>query len=277
MHPGGLNMTSRNSRAAAHRFDVDTRTERAGESTWTGRVDAAWGNENPNGGYLLSIVADALRQAAPHPDPLAITAHYLRPGVAGRPCTVEVGVLRSGRQTGTVRATLVQDGEARLETLAAMGTLGAPGVAELAPPAPPIPPPDACVPRSGGASGAPLPILDVLDIRLPADQVVPGAAGRAALDGWIRFRDGRPPDVRALPLFADTFPNAVVGLFGTLPWVPTVELTVHLRRRPAPGWIQGRVVTVDLADGRLIEDGRLWDAEGHLVAQSRQLALLRRG
>tara|TARA_B100000029_G_C17230830_1_gene835266 strand:+ start:26 stop:166 length:141 start_codon:yes stop_codon:yes gene_type:complete len=36
----------------------------------------------------------------------------------------------------------------------------------------------------------------------------------------------------------------------------------------------GRFVTEDLHDGRMIEDGWLWDAEGALVARSRQLAML---
>lgn len=257
------------------RFDQDTRTHRTAEHTWAGHVRPAWGNANPNGGYLLSIVVDALRQASPHPDPLSITAHYLRPGLADRPCEVDVRVLRSGRQTSTARATLTQDGAARLEVIAALGALGEPGVAELAPPAPRIPPPEACLPRAGATPGEVLPILEVLDIRLPADQVQPGAAGKAELDCWIRFRDGRPPDARACLLFVDTFPNAILGLLGSVGWVPTVELTAHLRRRPVAGWVQGRVSTIDLADGRLLEDCMLWDAGGHLVAQSRQLALLR--
>jgi acyl-CoA thioesterase len=59
--------------------------------------------------------------------------------------------------------------------------------------------------------------------------------------------------------------------------VPTIELTVHVRRRPAPGWMLGQFRTLDLIDGRLIEDGVLWDSAGNLVAQSRQLALVRQG
>jgi acyl-CoA thioesterase len=59
--------------------------------------------------------------------------------------------------------------------------------------------------------------------------------------------------------------------------VPTVALTVQVRRRPAPGWMLGRFWSQDLRDGRVIEDGALWDAQGHLVAQSRQLALVRQG
>jgi acyl-CoA thioesterase len=37
----------------------------------------------------------------------------------------------------------------------------------------------------------------------------------------------------------------------------------------------GRFRTRDLADGRMIEDGMLWDSRGELVAQARQLALVR--
>ena len=63
-------------------------------------------------------------------------------------------------------------------------------------------------------------------------------------------------------------------MVGPVGWVPTIELTVHLRARPAPGWILGQFTTQDMQDGRLIEDGALWDSRGTLVAQSRQLALL---
>jgi hypothetical protein len=53
---------------------------------WQGQVSAAWNiGTNPNGGYLLALAGAALQQATPgQPDPLSITAHYLRPG-PGRP------------------------------------------------------------------------------------------------------------------------------------------------------------------------------------------------
>jgi acyl-CoA thioesterase len=139
-----------------------------------------------------------------------------------------------------------------------------------------LPPPDGCVGRAPDTQGVPLAILDRVDVRLHPGHARPGATGRAEVSGWIRFRDGREPDALACLLFADAFPPPVFGLLGAVGWVPTVELTVHVRARPAPGWMRGRFVTHDLADGRLVEDGALWDARGRLVAQSRQLALLRR-
>jgi len=120
-----------------------------------------------------------------------------------------------------------------------------------------------------------LSILNRLDIRLHPDQAVPGAAGRAEVSGWIRLADGRAPDALACLLMADAFPPAVFGLLGMVGWVPTIELTVHVRRRPAPGWLLGRFWSHDLSDGRVVEDGALWDSSGALVVQSRQLALVR--
>jgi acyl-CoA thioesterase len=260
-------------------FDHDTLAQPAGELAWTGRISADWNiGANPNGGYLLAVAMAAMRQAVPaHPDPLTVTAHYLRPGLGGQPCTLEARVLRTGRQLSTLRGTLNQDDEPRLEILAALGDLGQgnTAIADLEPPAPAMPPPDDCIPRSAGEQGVTLSILDRLDVRLHPDQARAGSAGRARVSGWIRFADGRAPDPLGLLLFADAFPPAVFGLLGVVGWVPTVELTVHVRRRPAPGWVRASFDTVDLADGRLIEDGRLWDAEGRLVAQSRQLALVR--
>ncbi len=271
-------------------FDQETRLHRlppvphdpAAGVRFSGQVDAAWNiGANPNGGYLLALAVEALRQALPaQPDPLSVTVHYLRPGLAGQPCQIDTQVLRSGRSLSTARATLVQDGSARLELLACLGDLGQAPVAGaplLTLPAPEMPPPEACVGRSADAQGVGLPILGRLDIRLHPQQARAGAAGAARVSGWIRFQDGRPPDALACLLFADAFPPAVFGLLGMVGWVPTVELTVHVRRRPAPGWMLGQFWSHDLCDGRVIEDGALWDSAGQLVLQSRQLALVRPG
>lgn len=283
--------------APMNAFDNDTRLAALpaaadappGAFAFAGQVDAAWNiGANPNGGYLLALVGRALQQALPaQPDPLSITAHFLRPGLAGEPCRIDVQVLRTGRSLSTVRATLWQQGSARLEVLAAMGDLDDPvepvdpaapasaGAPRISLPAPQLPPPEACPGRSAPAQGVVLPILDRLDVRLHPDQARPGAAGRAEVSGWIRLADGRAPDALACLLMADAFPPSVFGLLGMVGWVPTIELTVHLRRRPAPGWLLGRFECHDLSDGRMIESAALWDSSGQLVVQARQLGLVR--
>jgi len=47
---------------------------------------------------------------------------------------------------------------------------------------------------------------------------------------------------------------------------------VHVRARPAPGWLKVRHETRNLAGGMFEEDCEVWDSAGRLVAQSRQLA-----
>lgn len=59
--------------------------------------------------------------------------------------------------------------------------------------------------------------------------------------------------------------------------VPTLDLTVHLRRplpRPAD-WVLGRYFTRTVGEGLLEEDAELFDTQRRLLAQSRQLALSR--
>ncbi len=258
-------------------FDEETRLHPAGEGRWTGHVHPAWNiGQYPNGGYLMALAMSAMGQLVPqHPDPLSITVHYLRPGSAGVDCDVDATIVRSGRSLSTVRATLAQEGKARLEVMAALGALGEPVPARLTVPPPAIPPPEQCRGRSGEQQGIELPILDRVEVRLHPDEARAGEAGRAQVTGWIRLGDGREPDSHATVLFADAFPPAIFGLLGVVGWVPTLELTVHVRRRPAPGWLLGRFRTRDLTEGRMIEDGMLWDSRGELVAQARQLALVR--
>src|SRR5574337_471459 len=113
-------------------FDDETRVVPIAAPTGTdditfgGQVHPSWNiGANPNGGYLLALAAQAVRQrAAQHPDPLSISVHYLRPGLAGQPCRIRTRLLRSGRTLSTLGATLEQDGSARLELPAPRGNLG---------------------------------------------------------------------------------------------------------------------------------------------------------
>jgi acyl-CoA thioesterase len=54
----------------------------------------------------------------------------------------------------------------------------------------------------------------------------------------------------------------------------TIQLTVHLRAHPAPGWLACRATTRFVSHGYHEEDFEVWDSAGTLVAQSRQLALI---
>ena len=96
-----------------------------------------------------------------------------------------------------------------------------------------------------------------------------------AIAGWFRFADGREPDPLALLTVCDVLPPVTFDL-GMPGWAPTLELTVHVRAHPAPGWLKVRHATRNLAGGMFEEDCEIWDSAGRLVAQSRQLALLPR-
>ena len=62
--------------------------------------------------------------------------------------------------------------------------------------------------------------------------------------------DGREPDPLMLLLAVDTLPPVSFDL-GLPGWAPTLELTAHVRARPAPGWLRVRTSTRNLAGGLL--------------------------
>jgi acyl-CoA thioesterase len=221
---------------------------------------------------------------------------------------VSVGVetVRAGRRYATVEGRLRQDGRELLRVLGAFGDLDAQeGPTRLGAGMPALPPPEDCVSvldisDYGGGRRVPE-IMHRYDLRLdPGCQWVrtrvahvdpasaPAGTGAGApstgrradgdlhpleVAGWIRFADGAPPSIVGLLAMADAFPPTLVGSVA-VGWVPTVELTVHVRGRPAPGWVLGVARTRFLIDGLLEQDGELWDSAGRLVALARQLALV---
>jgi acyl-CoA thioesterase len=257
-------------------IEDETAVQPEGDGTYRTRLSGAWNiGPNPNGGYAMTPMLRAAIDAAGRPDPMSVTVHFLRPAAPEADGEVTTRIVRAGRSGVNVAAALVQEGSERLTMAAILGDLSSP-VSDAPDPglgvaAPEIPPPDACVDRDELGQGIELTLLSRLDVRVVHDATNGGAV---TVDGWVRLTDGTPPASAWLPLFADAFPPALHARIGRVGWVPTLELTVHVRRRPVDGWIQARLTCDDVAGGWMIETGTLWDESGALVARSRQLGML---
>jgi hypothetical protein len=242
-----------------------------------------------NGGLMLALAGRALSrelggstdEATPHPDPLAISAYYLTPGIPG-PATIHTSLVRRGRAVSTAQAELTQLDDAgreveRMRVLATYGDLAlVDGDATTTAAPPQLPPPDQCV----AADQAPptflkhATLLERLDMRLdPATTgwAVGKPSGNGVIRGWLRMADGREPDPLLLLLAVDALPPVAFEL-GLPGWTPTLELTAHVRCRPAPGWLRVVLQSRTLSGGFLEEDAEVWDSRDRLVALSRQLA-----
>ena len=271
-------------------FDEDSRVVAAGSSgefaaeltsRWNGTAGAV------NGGYMLAICTRALALGMPFPDPVVVSGFFLRPGTAGA-AAVSTSVIRSGRSTAFGEAALTQDGKDVVRVTAAFARLGeGPGASagvgagvgagqdglvflDGTPPA--LPPPAECVGVPVGSFGL-ASIAERIEFR---SAELPGwflgrPSGRPASEFWMRFADGREADLLSLPLLVDSTAPSVLELgAGSV----TIQLTVHLRAHPAPGWLACRATTRFVSNGYHEEDFEVWDSAGTLVAQSRQLALI---
>jgi acyl-CoA thioesterase len=262
--------------AAQYAFDVDTRVETVADHRFAAAITDRWNvlGGRPNGGYVMGICLQALTRIMPLPDPLAVSAFFLRPARPG-PVEVRTALLRSGRRVSTGEAMLYQDDKETLHVTAAFADLrGAAGRTVVLGARPDLPPPDRAFDLMGGHVIPELTIGRRIEYRVAT---WPGWArgepsGRPSQEFWMRFRDGREPDLLSLASLVDAAapPVLELGEAGSA----TIELTVHLRAHPAPGWLACRVATRYLIGGYHEEDFEIWDSTGALVAQSRQLALL---
>lgn len=270
--------------AALGRFARDTAVERHDFDRFAAECRAGWrviGDAAPNGGYLMALAARAMAERVARPDPVTVTAHFLAPPALG-PVEVVTELVRDGRRHATVAARLVQDGRECVRLLGTFGDLSsADGPTRVLREPPPWPDVETLDEPLRRAPRGVLPeFLDRLDHRMPAETSgwARGApSGDGVHGGWCRWSDGHDFDTLALLCVADAYPPVVYDLdVGDLAWAPTIELTVQVRARPAPGWLATRFTTQALTDGYFEEDGDLWDRGGRLVALSRQLALVGR-
>lgn len=248
---------------------------------WRATIHDGWDIQgNANGGYLLAIAGRAMAQAAGRANPVTLTAHYLSPGKPGS-VTIDTEIVKEGKSFATVTASMRSDDKPILQLLGSFSDLPPNGDNLLTDGAPPdLPPVENCHRHEHDAElGSPPPFHANVDLRLhPEDaQFNKGnKSGQALVRGWFRLRDDDPIDTIALLQASDAFPPTIFNTDMPVAWVPTLELTVHVRRNPAPGWLRCAFTTRFVSDGMLEEDAQMWDSTGRLVALSRQLALVPR-
>ena len=244
--------------------------------TWAGHMTKDWSiGRVPNGGYSGALNLNALLQHSGKAVARSMTSHYYRPTIHGAPCTITTEIRRRGRTMTHADASLVQDGKVRVRSVGVLGEYADDDVVKPVSPLQ-VPAPEDCVLRDPALQGFHMSLMDSLEVRVDPDieHLVGNPEAEARIEGWARFIDPRPNDALALGLFADAFPPAVLIPRPDSGWIPTVELTTHVRARAVDGWIRAQVTTNNIRGGNLIEDVRLWDQTDTLVAQSRQLAML---
>jgi acyl-CoA thioesterase len=262
--------------SAEHPYDADSRLTPVSPGRYAATLSSRFNlpGGNVNGGYGMAVCLQGLAAELEHPDPLVVSATYLRQVHPG-PATVAVERVRGGRRLSVGEARLSQNGVEGLRVVATFADLSAvTGRTHVASAAPALPPPQDCL---DPALGAHIPDDSVgarTEVRLvqPHGWMSGRPTGKAFAEFWMRFSGDREPDTLTLPSLVDMAVPAVfeLGEFSTT----TIELTVHVRARPAPGWLACRVTTQFLIGGYHEEDFEIWDSTGRLVAQSRQLQLL---
>lgn len=231
-----------------------------------------------NGGYLAAVCGQAASEALDGATPLTISTHYLAAARGGGPADVEVDVLRRGRLS-TARVRLLREGTLLLESLVTAGT-PAPNPRSLEhAEAPTVPGWDDCV-DSGASEFASQPGMDVLrhvELRLdPAQgQAIAGGSAleRAVVHGHIAYRDGSPADTFLVAAAWDLLPPTpwFVHFWNQLPTV-AAQVVLYPGELVGPLVLEARCETI--RDGIADETARVWDANGRLVASSRQTAVL---
>lgn len=276
-----------------YEFDRGIAVTRLGGGDYAADLDPGWlVGGGVNGGYSLAVIGNAVRDRLTetgHVDPFSVSAHYLSATAPG-PAVVETRVVRTGRRFSTIAATLVQDVDgARMPRITALATYGdldsahdastdaAAAALHLALPVPDLPPREECVRSSDAPEDVKrmAPLLDRFGTLLdPATAMwaIGKPSRQGVIQGWFELADHRPLDPIALLMVVDALPPVTFDL-GMPGWAPTLELTAHVRARPAPGWAVVRHCTRTVAGGMFEEDCEVWDSTGRLVAQSRQLAL----
>lgn len=269
-------------------FARDTAVVAQGAGRYTATIDPSWWVvAGPNGGYIAAIVlrsvvaeiGEATRR------PRSLTLQYLRPPVAGE-VQIAVTVERAGRTVSNVSVRMNQGGRLIVIAMATLAVdreapvsfdevVGLPTLPDGSP-----------VPMVSEVEAEPvdperdIPMRGHYDLRWVLGALPFGApsgdAPTAMSGGWLRPAEPEPIDEIVLAAMSDAWMPPIFSRVAEPLAVPTIDLTIHFRGLPADPLAHCFVVFESPVsrDGYLVEHGRIFSAEGTLLAESRQLAVV---
>jgi len=260
------------------KFLRDTAVTQLDEDIWEAELTDDWNIGGvANGGYSMATAARALSEYLTHKDPLSITGHYLSRVEPGK-VRLEIEELNIGRSVSTALLKFIQNGEERIRFTSCFTDFSkskGDNLREVE--APKFAPIEDCInmPYIEGFT----PVLEKQIER----KFTPNSnwwkqerpRDRACLDAYYSWPGGEDVDLFSIIFFLDTMSPPVFNRLGSRGWVPSIELTVHLKQLPSPGPLKMRGKTDFITSGFLEEDDEIWDSEGKLIGLARQIAKLR--
>ena len=258
-------------------FAADTAVEPLGEGLFRAVVPEHWFIvTGPNGGWIAAVLTRAMAEAAGRP-PRSLTVHFLEAPAAG-PVEVGVTVERAGGSTTFVSLRMLQESRPVAIGLGVCADWreGAPEWRDLR--MPDVPPPEDAFEIDPERTAVPG-FMRNYDSRAVSGTPRSGEAGPAI--GWIRPVHPAPLDAPLVAALTDAWLPVAFVRVGDPVIVPTLDLTVHWRAPlggdslPAEGWALLVMRSGTGAGGVWEEDGEVWSEDGVLLAQSRQLAIVK--
>ncbi len=245
--------------------------------------DKYWIVAGPNGGYLAALLANAgdLHINSPNRQLRSLTTHFLSTPKLGE-ATLTVTTERSGRLVNFLRLELCQNDKTILLGTGVWGLSGdSPSSPNLA--MPNVPPPLKCPPINK-LTEQPTRLHEQWDIRSAhATEITQASIDELGpdpdLSWWIRPAVQTITSAPLIVAISDALPPPIFVATTLLRFVPTVDLTVHIRADlntinwPADEWVLARFVTRHVSHGFLEEDGEMWLSDGTLLGMSRQLSV----
>ena len=234
----------------------------AGDGRYDGELNENWTiGPKVHGGAMLALCANAARieHGEAGVQPIAISGNFLWAPDPG-PMHVVTTVRKRGRRVSLIDVELTQGDRTAVR---AAVTLGNPehhvtpllSVNPVVPLMTPEPPPG----------------LEPIGPGHPMEDIVHLARGCDIRPSLTTFTPRA--DVLFALLCGDVSAPVTFAVNRT-GWAPTVQLTAYLRALPADGWLRVLCTTVQIGQDWFDEDHIVVDCEGHIVVQSRQLAMV---